>query len=77
MKCPKCGSENVNVMVEQATAKTRTRKTGCLWRIGRLFLIICTCGLWLIIGKRKSTSNTQYKNKTVAVCQNCGHRWEV
>lgn len=77
MKCSKCGSENINVMVEQTNAKTKTSKMGCLWGTCRLFLIICTCGLWLLVGKRKGTSKTKFKNKTVAVCQNCGHKWYV
>lgn len=77
MKCPKCGSENVNVMVEQESSQTKTKGKGCLWGIGRLFLIICTCGLWLLVGKRKSKSKTTIKNETVAICQNCGHKWKA
>lgn len=77
MICPKCGSENVNVTVEQVSGKTRTRNTGCLWTLGRWTLILCTCGLWLLIGKRKETGNTKFKNKTAAICQNCGHKWYV
>ena len=66
MICPKCNSENVNVMLEQVSGKTRTRGMGCLWTLIRWFLIICTLGLWLLIGKRKGTSNTKFKNQTVA-----------
>ena len=77
MKCIKCGSENVLIQTEQCNAKTKTRKTGCLWSIGRACLIVCTLGLWLIIGKRKATSNTHFVNCTVAVCQNCGNKWEI
>lgn len=77
MTCPKCNSENINVTVEQVGGKTRTRKMGCLWGFGRLMLILCTCGLWLLIGRRKETSNTKFRNKTVAICQNCGHKWSV
>lgn len=77
MTCPKCNSDNVIVTTEQAEGKTRTRNTGCLWKIGRVTLIICTCGLWLLIGKRKETGNTKYKNKTVAICQNCGNKWYI
>lgn len=77
MQCPKCESDNVNVQIEQISGKTSVRKTGCLWSIGRLFLIICTCGLWLLIGKRKGTNKTKFKNKTVAICQNCGNKWYI
>lgn len=77
MKCKKCGSENVNVMVEQVGAKTKTNNMGCFWAIGRAMLILCTCGLWLLVGRRKGKGKTQFKNKTVAVCQDCGYRWYV
>ncbi|MCQ2016805.1 hypothetical protein [Clostridium butyricum] len=77
MQCKKCGSDNVNVQVEQVGGKTSVRKSGCLWGLGRLFLIICTCGLWLLIGRRKGTNNTKFKNKTVCVCQNCGYKWYI
>ena len=77
MVCPKCGSDKVQVTVEPAGVKTRTRNTGCLWTIGRWMLILCTCGLWLLVGKRKRTSNTKVKNETVAICQNCGNKWVI
>lgn len=75
MKCPKCGSEHVNVSIEQVSSKTKIRKMGCLWGLCRLTLIICTCGLWLLVGKRSRTGKTVHKNKTVCVCQNCAHKW--
>lgn len=75
MVCPKCKSENVTVTTEQVSAKTKGRGMGCLWSIGRLMLIICTCGLWLLVGKRKGTGKTKIKNKTVCLCQNCAHKW--
>ncbi len=77
MTCPKCGSENVAVTIEQTGGKTKTKKTGCLWKMGRGLMIFCTLGLWLIIGKRKETSDTKFKTKTIAICQNCGHRWSA
>jgi hypothetical protein len=77
MTCPKCNSENVLVTNEQIGGKTRTRGTGCLWTLGRWLLIVCTLGLWLLIGKRKRTSKTKFENRTVAICQNCGNRWNV
>ncbi len=77
MICPKCGSDRVNVQSEQISSKTKKRGTGCLWRIVRCILIICTCGLWLLIGRRKGTEKTKIESRTVAICQNCGNRWEV
>lgn len=77
MNCPKCGSENVTVQIEQIDAKTKQRKSGCLWGLGRLCLIVFTCGLWLIIGKRKGSEKTKYTSKTVAICQQCGNKWYI
>lgn len=77
MICPKCGSQTVNVTTEQLSAKTKNKGMGCLWGICRLCLIICTCGLWLLVGRRKGTGKTTIKNHTVAICQNCGNKWEV
>lgn len=77
MKCPKCGSENVTVTLEQSSAKTGLKGTGCLWSIGRWCLIFCTCGLWLLIGGRKGTGKTKFKNRSVALCQECGNKWYI
>lgn len=77
MTCPKCNSENVTITTEQVAGRTKTNKTGCLWSLGRMCLIICTCGLWLLIGKRKSHSSTNFNTKTVCVCQNCGNKWDA
>lgn len=77
MTCPKCQNSNVTMSNTQTTGKIRTKNNGCLWQIGRWILIICTCGLWLLVGKRKEKSNIEYKNQTEAICQSCGHRWTV
>lgn len=77
LTCPKCGGHNVSVQIEQQGGKTRTKHTGCLWGMGRTLLIICTCGLWLLVGKRKETSNQQFVNKKIAICQNCGKSWHI
>ena len=77
MICPRCSSENVTVTIEQESAKTKNRGNGCLWSLGRGLLVICTCGLWLIIGKRTGSAKTKFKSKTVAICQSCGNKWVV
>jgi len=77
MTCPKCNSQNVNVTAEQTGGKTSIKKSGCLWSLGRLFMIVITCGLWLLVGKRKGTGRTKFKYRTVAICQSCGYRWNV
>lgn len=75
MTCKKCGSSNVSIQIEQIGSETSYRKRGCLWTIGRWFLILCTCGLWLLIGRAAGKGKTKNKNKTVAICQSCGHKW--
>ena len=75
--CPKCGSSNVNFQIVQTGAVTSTKNKGCLYGIGRLLLIVCTCGLWLLFGKKKSKSRTTFSHEKVAVCQNCGYQWRA
>lgn len=73
MTCPKCGSDKVNV--QMVDSKIKTNNVGIIGRLARLTLILCTCGLWLLVPKRKS--NSKVKSKSVAVCQNCGHHWNT
>lgn len=70
MRCKKCNSENVSV---QTTTYTKTKSRSLLWN---LLMLILTGGLWLIwmlIRKKKE----KVINKTYAVCQDCGYKWEV
>lgn len=73
MQCPKCKSENVNI--QMVNTKIRTNNAGIIHACGRLFLIVCTCGLWLLVPSRKE--NSKVKNSSMAVCQNCGNTWKV
>lgn len=77
MVCPNCGSDKVVIQMVQDGATTRTKGSGCLWRIGRACLILCTCGLWLLVGKRKGKSKTKVTSHKEAICQTCGHSWMV
>jgi transcription elongation factor Elf1 len=77
LKCPKCGSENVTLSIQQTEGKMRGHHRGLLWHMGRWFLIICTAGLWLLVGRSKGSGKIKYKNKTMALCQACGHTWKV
>lgn len=73
IRCPQCGAANVQISVVQDSFSTKG--SGCLWTIGRWLLIICTCGLWLLIGKHKSKS--KMKSRKEAVCQSCGYSWKI
>ena len=77
MVCPKCGSENVLVTTEQVSSKTKAKGNGCLWKIGRACLMVCTLGLWKLVGKHKGTAKTKVKNQTVGICQNCGNKFAI
>ena len=77
MVCPKCGNSSVTVTSEMVGGKTKKKRMGLLWRLGRMILMICTLGLWGIFGKKSGTEKTTYKNKTVAICQSCGYKWDV
>lgn len=75
LKCSVCRSENIKVEVVQVSGKTRNKGNGCLWSIGRGMLIMCTFGLWLLVGKRKGIGKTTFVNEKHAVCQSCGNSW--
>lgn len=77
MVCQRCKSNNVLVTTEQISGVSATKKYGILWSLGRLILIVGTCGLWLIFGKKKETSKTKFKYQTVAICQDCGYKHTV
>lgn len=89
MQCPKCNSDNVIVQREQSGtiggARTYGKKHHGLlywcfigWWSWIFKLILMPFTIWF--GKRdKVNTLTAQKtfNKTVAVCQNCGHHWKV
>ena len=82
MICPKCKSENVNVQMITET-HFKNKKRGFLywlfigWWLEFLlwfFLTIPRLLIALFMPKRKNIVNT---HKSFAVCQNCGHNWEI
>lgn len=82
MKCPKCGSTNVNVQVVTET-QLKDKHHGILW-----WLII---GWWWIpikwvlffflalMAKIFAPKKQKLKQKQISkcVCQNCGHMWNA
>lgn len=82
MKCPKCGSENVNVQVVQQT-KLVEKHHGIFWWlfIGWWWVPI----KWLLfffpalVVKIFAPKKNKLKQKThsICVCQNCGHNWKA
>jgi len=82
MKCPKCGSENVKVTVVNEQ-QIKNKHHGIIWwlfigwwwvPIWWLFFTLPALIVAIFAPKRKKVLN---KQKTVCVCQNCAHRWDV
>lgn len=82
MKCKKCGSENVTYQVINEQ-KLVNKHHGIIWwcLIGIwwvpckwLFLTVPALIFKIFVGNRKKIKNIQ---KKVAVCQNCGHHWNI
>lgn len=73
MICEKCLSSNCRVDI--VIDNINTNNTSLLRKIGRLLLIINTCGLWLFIPSRKS--NSKINNCKLLVCNNCGHTKKI
>lgn len=69
MICSKCNSNNTRIELIQEKMKHKDRSF--LVRIGRMFLILCTCGMWFLVPKRKGTS--KIKSKKMLICNECGH----
>lgn len=75
--CAKCHSNNIEIRTETTGSVTKTKRKGIIFSIMRLLLIICTCGLWLIFGKKSSKSKTTNIMETIATCQTCGNSWII
>jgi predicted nucleic-acid-binding Zn-ribbon protein len=82
MRCPKCGSENVNIqMVSSTTIKEKHH--GIIWWL--LFGWYWVPIKWIVftipalIFKIFAPKKYKIKNEThsVCVCQNCGHTWNA
>lgn len=77
MLCKNCNSENVNIQVVNTGMKGTERGRSLFYHLGRITLIICTAGLWLFVPASKGKTNTKIKSETKAICQRCGHVWEI
>lgn len=82
MKCPKCGSDKVNIQVVNEV-ELKTKHHSALWwifwgwywiPIKWLFFTLPALIIKLFRGKKQKVKNTATKH---AVCQNCGHSWNV
>ena len=82
MKCPKCGSENINVQMVTET-RMKEKKHGIIywvfigwWWRPILWFVFTLPMLIISIFKPKKYKMTS-KTKKVAVCNSCGKSWNV
>lgn len=82
MKCPKCKSENVKVqIVSEEVVRVYNHSFIYKLLIGwwlKPIIWLCTFPFKIVgwfLPSFKKYSNTEHKS--MAVCQNCGHSWNV
>ena len=82
MKCPKCGSENVNVQIVNEV-KMKDVHHGIIWwlcvgwwwvPIKWLFFTLPALIFAIFGHKKQKAVNKSHKE---CVCQNCGHSWRA
>jgi hypothetical protein len=79
MKCPQCGSTDVNTQAIQSEGKNKKYGNGFgghTNNFARGVVGISTLGLSNLFWKKsKGNEKIKYKYETVCVCQECGHTW--
>ena len=82
MKCPKCGSENVNVQVV-TTTKLKDKHRGLIywfcfgWLIDLMLWFFLTIPRLFVAMFGHKKQKIVQKQHSMAVCQDCGHNWKV
>lgn len=81
MKCPKCKSDNVTIQMVEQGKKSKQSGIGLgghAHNAVRGAMAFGTLGLSnLVIKKAKGTEKTKTINVKIAICQECGHSWQV
>lgn len=81
MVCPKCGSENVSVSMEQVATKTKKSGVGFgghMNNLARGMTAVCTLGMSNLVWKKSTgTEKSKVQNQKICLCQSCGHSWEI
>ncbi|MBQ8296351.1 MAG: hypothetical protein IJX77_01045 [Ruminococcus sp.] len=71
MRCPRCGSENCQII---PVTETKTKYRGCCGWALWIFLAVITCGLILLI-PLLTNKKTKSTTRVTAVCTDCGKKW--
>ena len=81
MFCPKCGSDNVTVSIQQTSTKTKKHGNGFgghMNNMARGLTAACTLGISNLVWKKsKGGEKTVITNEKVCLCQNCGNSWII
>lgn len=81
MVCPKCGSENVTIQIEQVGSKTKKHGNGIggiANNTARALTAVCTFGMSNLVWKKsKGGEKTKIENQKICICQDCGSSWEL
>ena len=81
MKCPKCGSDNVMITMENVGSVTNKHGNGLGGHVNntaRAFTAVCTLGMSNFVWKKsKGNEKTKVVTQKVCLCQNCGHSWGI
>ena len=81
MKCPVCGSENVNGQIVTETER-KNKHHGIFWGlcIGwwwvPIWWLCFTIPALIIKIFSPKKQKLKQRHKSMCVCQNCGHKWE-
>ena len=75
--CPVCGAKNIEISLQQVSSKTAKKRNSIIRSAGRGGMILMTGGLWALTPKADGKEKTKVKNGKFAICQSCGHSWEI
>lgn len=81
IKCPVCGSTQVQIQLVEVSSKTRKHGNGLLGHVNnqaRALTGLMTLGASNLVWKKsKGGEKTKVKNEKVCICQHCGYSWEL
>lgn len=81
LKCPKCKGKDISVQMVEVGSKTKKSGNGLVgntYNAARGLVGVVTLGLSnIILPKAKGKEKTKNKLEKIAICQNCGHSWEI
>lgn len=81
MICPQCGSENVQITMEEVGSKTKKTGVGLgghLNNAARGMVALSTFGVSNLVWKKaKGEAKTKTQLQKFCICQQCGNSWNI